>query len=159
MLILSHFPHRMKHVRSFSVLELKALMKVLFITHSHLLVYIKKMIKSYLHFPLLKKMCLAAWQYQTWLISRVFFFYCRSFFQSVCVLGYCLLPTTIALIVCRIILLVEQSTLLFTTRFVITMVGFGWATFGKRVQSTVEIHEKLENVCHLLIIQYAMIDY
>ncbi|PNF17734.1 Splicing factor U2af 38 kDa subunit [Cryptotermes secundus] len=57
-----------------------------------------------------------------------------SFFQSVCVLGYCLLPTAIALIVCRIILLVEQSTLLFTIRFVITMVGFGWATFGGKVE-------------------------
>ncbi|XP_023722963.1 protein YIPF6 [Cryptotermes secundus] len=56
-----------------------------------------------------------------------------SFFQSVCVLGYCLLPTAIALIVCRIILLVEQSTLLFTIRFVITMVGFGWATFASMV--------------------------
>ncbi|KAI4477540.1 hypothetical protein M0804_012657 [Polistes exclamans] len=53
-----------------------------------------------------------------------------SFFQSVCVLGYCLLPTTIALILCRIILLVEQSTLLFTLRFIITMIGFIWATYG-----------------------------
>jgi len=56
-----------------------------------------------------------------------------SFFQSVCVLGYCLLPTTIALIVCRIILLMEQSTLLFVIRFIVTMVGFGWATFASMV--------------------------
>lgn len=56
-----------------------------------------------------------------------------SFFQSVCVLGYCLLPTTIALIVCRIILLMKQSTLLFVIRFVVTMVGFGWATFASMV--------------------------
>lgn len=56
-----------------------------------------------------------------------------SFFQSVCVLGYCLLPTTIALIVCRIILLMKQSTLLFIIRFIVTMVGFGWATFASMV--------------------------
>ncbi|KYN02699.1 Protein YIPF6 [Cyphomyrmex costatus] len=53
-----------------------------------------------------------------------------SFFQSVCVLGYCLLPTAIALILCRIILIVQQSTLLFTLRLVISMVGFLWATYA-----------------------------
>lgn len=56
-----------------------------------------------------------------------------SFFQSVCVLGYCLLPTAIALIVCRIILLMEHTTSLFVIRFVVTMVGFGWATFASMV--------------------------
>lgn len=53
-----------------------------------------------------------------------------SFFQSVCVLGYCLLPTAIALILCRIILIAQQSTLLFILRFVITMIGFLWATYA-----------------------------
>ncbi|XP_025989823.1 protein YIPF6 [Solenopsis invicta] len=53
-----------------------------------------------------------------------------SFFQSVCVLGYCLLPTAIALILCRIILIMQQSTLLFTLRFVISMIGFLWATYA-----------------------------
>lgn len=53
-----------------------------------------------------------------------------SFFQSVCVLGYCLLPTAIALILCRIILIVQQTTLLFALRFVITMIGFLWATYA-----------------------------
>ncbi|XKL64002.1 hypothetical protein PGB90_006366 [Kerria lacca] len=55
-----------------------------------------------------------------------------SFFQSVCVLGYCLLPTTIALILCRIVLLFPQSTFSFFLRFIITMTGFGWATYGKK---------------------------
>jgi hypothetical protein len=27
-----------------------------------------------------------------------------------------------------------------------TMVGFGWATFGKHVKSAVEVAEKLENI-------------
>ncbi|XP_011148117.1 protein YIPF6 isoform X1 [Harpegnathos saltator] len=53
-----------------------------------------------------------------------------SFFQSVCVLGYCLLPTAIALIICRIILMVQQTTLLFIIRFVITVIGFLWATYA-----------------------------
>uniref|UniRef100_A0A6V7KJP2 Protein YIPF n=1 Tax=Bracon brevicornis TaxID=1563983 RepID=A0A6V7KJP2_9HYME len=56
-----------------------------------------------------------------------------SFFQSVCVLGYCLLPTTIALIICRIILLAEQTTLLFILRFIITIIGFLWATYASMV--------------------------
>ncbi|KAJ8976823.1 hypothetical protein NQ317_011819 [Molorchus minor] len=53
-----------------------------------------------------------------------------SFFQSVCVLGYCLLPTAFALIACRIILLFEQTNLLFFIRFTVSMVGFGWATYA-----------------------------
>ncbi|EZA58883.1 Protein YIPF6 [Ooceraea biroi] len=53
-----------------------------------------------------------------------------SFFQSVCVLGYCLLPTAIALILCRIILIAQQTTLLFSLRFAITLIGFLWATFA-----------------------------
>lgn len=54
----------------------------------------------------------------------------RSFFQSVCVLGYCLLPTTISLIVCRVILLAEHTNVLFFLRFTISMIGFIWATYG-----------------------------
>lgn len=58
----------------------------------------------------------------------------RSFFQSVCVLGYCLLPTTIALIICRIILMVEQTLLWFIVRFIITIIGFLWATYGEYIR-------------------------
>ncbi|KAJ8673947.1 hypothetical protein QAD02_005209 [Eretmocerus hayati] len=53
-----------------------------------------------------------------------------SFFQSVCVLGYCLLPTAIALIVCRIILILDQTAFLFMLRFIITVIGFSWATYA-----------------------------
>ncbi|XP_022912747.1 protein YIPF6 [Onthophagus taurus] len=56
-----------------------------------------------------------------------------SFFQSVCVLGYCLLPTTISLIVCRVILLVEQTNLLFFIRFAVSMGGFAWATYASMI--------------------------
>ncbi|XP_050298684.1 protein YIPF6 [Anthonomus grandis grandis] len=57
-----------------------------------------------------------------------------SFFQSICVLGYCLLPTTLALIVCRIILMAnEQTHTLFFIRFTVSMVGFAWATYASLI--------------------------
>nr|CAI5827171.1 unnamed protein product [Callosobruchus analis] len=56
-----------------------------------------------------------------------------SFFQSVCVLGYCLLPTTISLIVCRILLLLNQTNVLFFMRFAVSMIGFIWATYASMI--------------------------
>jgi len=54
-----------------------------------------------------------------------------SFFQSLCVLGYCLLPCTAALIVCKIILWTTQpSTVFFVIRLLVTILGFSWATFA-----------------------------
>ncbi|XP_077983773.1 protein YIPF6-like [Glandiceps talaboti] len=53
-----------------------------------------------------------------------------SFFQSVCVLGYCVLPLNIALIVCRLVLLAHQTTVLFVIRFVLVFVAFVWSTFA-----------------------------
>ncbi len=40
-----------------------------------------------------------------------------SFFQSVCVLGYCLLPLAISLVVCRALLMAHQNTVLFLIRY------------------------------------------
>ncbi|KRT81652.1 hypothetical protein AMK59_5332 [Oryctes borbonicus] len=56
-----------------------------------------------------------------------------SFFQSVCVLGYCLLPIAIALIMCRVILLTEQTNLWFFLRFGVSMTGFAWATYASMI--------------------------
>ncbi|XP_025087354.1 protein YIPF6-like [Pomacea canaliculata] len=54
-----------------------------------------------------------------------------SFFQSVCVLGYCVCPLAIALIICRIILAAAtQTTILFVIRFLAVLAGFGWSTFA-----------------------------
>ncbi|KXJ74692.1 protein YIPF6 [Aedes albopictus] len=53
-----------------------------------------------------------------------------SFFQSVCVLGYCLTPCAAALLVCRIILIAEQTHFLFFLRLLVAGVGFGWATYA-----------------------------
>ncbi|XP_037957483.1 protein YIPF6 [Teleopsis dalmanni] len=56
-----------------------------------------------------------------------------SFFQSVCVLGYCLTPVAVALIVCRVMLLATQTKLLFFLRLITTIVGFCWATYASYV--------------------------
>ncbi|TDG46573.1 hypothetical protein AWZ03_007011 [Drosophila navojoa] len=53
-----------------------------------------------------------------------------SFFQSVCVLGYCLTPIALSLIICRIILLSSRTRFLFFLRFVTTTLGFAWATYA-----------------------------
>lgn len=54
-----------------------------------------------------------------------------SFFQSVCVLGYCLTPLALSLIVCRIILIAQQTNFLFFLRLVTSTAGFVWATYGE----------------------------
>lgn len=53
-----------------------------------------------------------------------------SFFQSVCVLGYCLLPLTVSLIVCRLVLYFGQTTALFLVRGATVLVGFAWANYA-----------------------------
>ncbi|XP_059618856.1 protein YIPF6 [Phlebotomus argentipes] len=54
-----------------------------------------------------------------------------SFFQSVCVLGYCLTPVAVSLIVCQVILLAAvQTKLLFFIRLLTTIGGFVWATYA-----------------------------
>lgn len=53
-----------------------------------------------------------------------------SFFQSVCVIGYCLLPVALSLVICRIILFSTQTTFLFFLRLVISLAGFLWATYA-----------------------------
>uniref|UniRef100_A0A2C9JNQ8 Protein YIPF n=1 Tax=Biomphalaria glabrata TaxID=6526 RepID=A0A2C9JNQ8_BIOGL len=61
-----------------------------------------------------------------------------SFFQSICVLGYCVCPLAVALIACRIILAIStESTVLFVIRFLCVVLGFGWSTFA----STAFLHE------------------
>jgi len=54
-----------------------------------------------------------------------------SFFQSVCVLGYCLLPLALALVLCRVILFADQqTTILLAFRCVFVLLGFIWATYA-----------------------------
>jgi len=56
-----------------------------------------------------------------------------SFFQSLCVLGYCLLSPAVALLICKATLLADEkreSRALFVVRLIVTAFGFGWATFA-----------------------------
>ncbi|KAK6060080.1 Yip1 domain protein [Cooperia oncophora] len=49
-----------------------------------------------------------------------------SFFQSLYVIGYCLLPPFVAAIVCSLLL----HGRLFILRLLITAIGFSWSTYG-----------------------------
>lgn len=54
-----------------------------------------------------------------------------SFFQSVCVLGYCLLPLGVSLLFCRIVLLAgKQGTVLFLMRAASVLAGLVWSVFA-----------------------------
>lgn len=57
--------------------------------------------------------------------------HCSSFFQSVCVLGYCLTPLAVSLIICRMILVVTQTNFTFFLRLATSTAGFVWATYGE----------------------------
>lgn len=53
-----------------------------------------------------------------------------SFFQSLCVLGYCIMPLTVAMVVCRIVLVGGSGTVSFAVRLVVVTASFGWSTFA-----------------------------
>ncbi|XP_069468620.1 protein YIPF6 [Ambystoma mexicanum] len=51
-----------------------------------------------------------------------------SFFQSLCVLGYCILPLTVAMLVCRLVLLGGLTMATFIIRLVVVISMFAWST-------------------------------
>ncbi|XP_009286367.1 PREDICTED: protein YIPF6 [Aptenodytes forsteri] len=53
-----------------------------------------------------------------------------SFFQSLCVLGYCVLPLTVAMLVCRLVLLAGSGTVSFVIRLIVVVAMFGWSTLA-----------------------------
>lgn len=54
-----------------------------------------------------------------------------SFFQSVCVLGYCLTPLGLSLLVCKVLLILfSQSAFVFFLRLLAAAGGFAWATYA-----------------------------
>ncbi|KAK1787862.1 hypothetical protein P4O66_015943 [Electrophorus voltai] len=53
-----------------------------------------------------------------------------SFFQSLCVLGYCILPLTVAMLVCRLVLLGSAGSVSFIIRLVVVTASFCWSTFA-----------------------------
>ncbi len=46
-------------------------------------------------------------------------------------LGYCILPLTVAMIVCRIVLLGGSGLVNFVVRLIVVTASFSWSTFGK----------------------------
>ncbi|XP_029349780.1 protein YIPF6 [Echeneis naucrates] len=53
-----------------------------------------------------------------------------SFFQSLCVLGYCIMPLTVAMAVCRIVLIGGSGKVSFAVRLAVVTASFGWSTFA-----------------------------
>ncbi|XP_019733782.1 protein YIPF6 [Hippocampus comes] len=53
-----------------------------------------------------------------------------SFFQSLCVLGYCILPLTAAMVVCRLVLLGNLGGAGFAARLAAVAASFGWSAFA-----------------------------
>jgi len=54
-----------------------------------------------------------------------------SFFQSLCVLGYCMSPSVSSLIICKIILIITNPTALtFFLRLIVTIIGFSWSAYA-----------------------------
>ncbi|XP_062845087.1 protein YIPF6 [Trichomycterus rosablanca] len=53
-----------------------------------------------------------------------------SFFQSLCVLGYCILPLTAAMVVCRLVLFTSLGSVGFYIRLIVVAASFGWSTFA-----------------------------
>ncbi|XP_006902050.1 PREDICTED: protein YIPF6-like [Elephantulus edwardii] len=50
-----------------------------------------------------------------------------SFFQSLCVLGYCILPLTVAMLICRLVLLAEPGLVNFMIRLLVVILMFAWS--------------------------------
>ncbi|XP_007507007.1 protein YIPF6 isoform X2 [Monodelphis domestica] len=53
-----------------------------------------------------------------------------SFFQSLCVLGYCVLPLTVGMLVCRLVLLASMGPINFLIRFIVVIAMFAWSTLA-----------------------------
>lgn len=52
------------------------------------------------------------------------------FFQSLCVLGYCVLPLNIAMLICRLLLLAGQGPINFMIRLFVVLVMFAWSVIA-----------------------------
>ncbi|CAB1316248.1 unnamed protein product [Coregonus sp. 'balchen'] len=55
-----------------------------------------------------------------------------SFFQSLCVLGYCIMPLTVAMVVCRLVLLGGSGMVSFIVRLIVVTASFSWSTFDSQ---------------------------
>jgi len=53
-----------------------------------------------------------------------------SVFQCMCVLGYCVVPLAVALTLCKVVLIAEQTTGLFVVRCIFVLLAFAWCVFA-----------------------------
>lgn len=60
-------------------------------------------------------------------------------------LGYCILPLTMALLVCRLVLLAEPGPINFMVRLFVVIIMFAWSIVGKNVLISV-VAEQTENM-------------
>lgn len=60
-------------------------------------------------------------------------------------LGYCILPLTMAMLVCRLVLLAEPGPVNFMVRLFVVIIMFAWSIVGKNVLISV-VAEQTENM-------------
>ena len=55
-----------------------------------------------------------------------------SFFQSACVIGYCLFPLALGLSICKLLLMVfdGESMLVFILRSIVALISFLWSSYS-----------------------------
>lgn len=61
--------------------------------------------------------------------GNILYYFYRSFFQSVCVLGYCVAPINIGALIVAIL----HNILPFIVKLVLVLACFGWSTFCKYI--------------------------
>lgn len=68
---------------------------------------------------------------------------CRSFFQSICLLGYCVFPILLSAVACFIFNEFLPSELSVVLRFVVVLVALLWSIWGKLVRAPHESYSVL----------------
>lgn len=59
--------------------------------------------------------------------------YFRSFFQALCVIGYCLLPSVFSAITCKALHIMADSNLVLIFRLLATGTAFFWSVYGREI--------------------------
>ena len=74
-----------------------------------------------------------------------------SFFQSICILGYCVFPLTLSAFTCMIIGLLYKQILL---KLIIVGVGFVWSTRASGTFFNIYAIDSLLEICSLRLYQF-----
>ncbi|KAI6240304.1 Protein YIPF6 [Aphelenchoides fujianensis] len=83
-----------------------------------------------------------------------------SIFQSICVLGYCLIPLLLASTFCHLLRLNAAASLHVALRFLTTTVGFGWAVYAATTfLSSVHPEGRRTLAVYPLVLFYAVVSW